>query len=510
MGPETELIPPRVWNFIAAMLLLAISVLCAAQWYAFPYFLDSYYHLAVIQGFREAGGPVTHAFWEAAPEGHPHLYPPLFHLLWLPFNLLHMPPILMARIWSWTALPLLLAIVWRVLSRITTARAACLALISVSTPYIFFLSTVNNLPATLALAAGLGLMLALNRNRPVAGGLLLGFTFLLHAGIPWLLLSSLVIFTFLEPSYRKTAWIMIGVGLLASSPWLLHQFRHLSAIQFHHRGEDRFLDTPPVLLILGLIGLKLAWNRTGITRFYVALAIGFLPMAFLYRFRYFSAQGLFPWLLLAGLTLDRLIEKIRWRWAAVLLLAGLALGSPGLHRSPENLRIGFQGLYWTWSDTTLSTLSGKPEDVPRITAKPIFAEKFIDELTAVIQTHSRPDELIYCNYDYIAGMLNTLTGRAVTNQILREMAQPRLETQIAPARLIIWLKEPSGRPGQELAQLLRKHPLELLKETEIALLYQNPSGGGRRRPGHAAIPWWLAEGLLLLAIGTVVWDLKRN
>ena len=89
----------QLWNLTAGLIILSVAILSAAQWPAYPYFLDSYYHLTVIEGMRQAGGPVLHAFWESAPEGRPHLYPPLFHLLWLP-AIRHLPPLFLARFWS--------------------------------------------------------------------------------------------------------------------------------------------------------------------------------------------------------------------------------------------------------------------------------------------------------------------------------------------------------------------------------------------------------------------------
>ena len=61
----------RRWTLLSLLIILGAAILSTAQWPAYPYFLDANYHLAVIRGFREAGGPVLHAFWEAAPEGRP-------------------------------------------------------------------------------------------------------------------------------------------------------------------------------------------------------------------------------------------------------------------------------------------------------------------------------------------------------------------------------------------------------------------------------------------------------
>ena len=491
------------WAFSAGLILAAAAVLSASQWPAFPYFLDSYYHLAVIRGFQQAGGPVLHAFWEAAPAGRPHLSPPLFHLIFLPGSPAGVPPIELARFWTWLSFPLLLAATWAVLSRVTSPRLACLALIALATPYSFFLGTVNYLPATFALVAALGMMLAVSRRRWRAGGLFLAAAFWLHAGLPWLLALALLLFSLAEPAYRKSCWATLALAFAAASPWLLHLARHLSSIQLQPRGEDRMLETPLPWLLLGLWGFGVAWRRGGMFRFLAALALAFLPMALAgYRFRFLATQGLFPWLLLAAVALDRAAEKIRPLWVAFPLLAALALLSPSLHVSQGRAHL-------CWGDTTLGGLSGLAPSVPRGTAATVYNEKFMEELAEKVRHHTEPDELIYSNVHYLAGMMTAFTGRAATTQMLRETADRPLSEQIPPARLVIWLKSLSGRPTLEMKEAAAEYPLRPAGETEIAYLFVNPGASGRRRTVPAVAPWWAASLVVLLAAAAAGWDLIR-
>ena len=495
----------RPWRFTAGLILIAAAILAAGQWPRFPLFFDSYYHLGVAQGFREAGGVVLHTFWEAAPEGRPHLYPPLFHILCIPELVAGMNPLTVAKLWSWGAFPFLLFVAWIVLSKITTARIACLTLIALATPYSFFLSSVNHLPTTLVLAAGLGILLAIARGRWLAGGILLSLAFWLHAGLPWILVLSLILLSGMAPSFRKTALLIIAVGMAGASPWLIHLFRHLTLIHFHPRGEDLLLDSPVVLIALGLLGFRRAWTQPGgLSRFYIALAIGFLPMAALYRFRFLSAEGMFPFLLLAGLALDGLVEKIRSRWLVGAVLALLLIGTPTLYRSAS-------GLGLAWADTTMSMLSGRPAVFLRPSAQPLFNKRFMGELSARIQAHTKPDELIYCNHPYLGGMMNVLTGRATTNEMLRELTERSRDDEIQAARLILWIKEDtSGRPLPALEEAVLRHHLVPLGETQIAYLYLNRYASGLRRFQRPVLPGWLGLSLIGLAVGLVVWDLKRG
>jgi len=492
------------WVFAAGLLLLSVAALAASHWPVFPYFLDSYYHLAVIRGFQQAGGPVLHAFWEAAPAGRPHLYPPLFHLIFLNGSLMGISPIVLARFWSWLSFPLLLAAAWAALSRVTTLRLACLALIALATPYSFFLGSINYLPATLALVAGLGMMLALHRKRWFAGGMFLAAGFWLHAGLPWLFALSLLFFSLVEPEYRKSCRLILLVGFIAASPWLIHLARHSSLIQLQPRGEDKMLEAPVLLPALGLWGWVVAWRRKGIFRFLAVMAIGFLPMALAgYRFRFLATQGLFPCLLLAAVALDWIIERIRQPWGAGLLLMGFLLLSPSLHLSAGRTTLA-------WADTTLSGLSGLVPPRPRGTGNSVYNEKFMGELIEAVRSHTEPEELICSNVNYLAGMMTAFTGRATTNRMLREMADRPLREQIPQARLILWLKNLSGQRSREMEEAVVAYHLRPLAETEIAYLFLNLRPEGHREMAHAVVPWWAASLSVLLAAVVAAWDLSRS
>ncbi len=499
----------RAARIAAYLIVLATAILSATQWPVLPYFLDSYYHLSVIQGFQEAGGLVLHAFWEAAPEGRPHLYPPVFHLVFLPVLQAGADPIFLARFWSWAAMPTLLAVAWVAASRVFSPLSACLILVALAIPYSFFLSTVNYLPATGTLVCTLGILLALFKGRWIAGGILLGFAFWLHAGLPWLMAFGLFLFALIEPSYRKTTVRTLLLGILLGAPWFLHTLKYLELIQLQPRGEERFLEFPVILLALGATGFFLCVKRGGLFRFLACLGLGFLPMLAGYRFRFFAAQGLFPWLLLAGLALERLVQYFR-RPGRTSLLAGTLLALVGLMIGSPTLFVSNEGVRWTWADTTFAQLAGWTKTSSRATAQTIFNRKFMSELASQVEAQTGPDELIYSDFPYLSGMMSVLTRRATTNRMLREMQGPDQGQEIQQAKLILWLKEPEGKTPRGLREVVERFGLIPSGETEIAYLFQNPSATGRRRVVKALLPGWLAVGVMLLASGVVLWDLKRR
>ena len=84
--------PTRVYTLVAVALLIVVAIATAASWHLYPVFIDTYYHMAVIEGFSQAGGITTRAFWEMAPGGRVHIYPPSLHVIGYFFYLLGVSP----------------------------------------------------------------------------------------------------------------------------------------------------------------------------------------------------------------------------------------------------------------------------------------------------------------------------------------------------------------------------------------------------------------------------------
>ncbi len=491
------------WKLAGWLLVTMFVVLIAAQWPNLPYFLDSYYHLSVIEGFRQAGGPTLRAFWESAPQGRPHLYPPLFHLLFLPGLIAGIGPISLAKLWSWAVFPALMAGLLLVVSRMRGWKPAVLTGVAFSVPYAFFLSCVNNPPASLALLFFLGTALALHRQKAVPAGIFLGLAFWSHAGLPWLFSLGLLLFAAAEPSRRKTTLGALAIGLCLAIPWLLQIGLHRQLIALQPRGQDRMPELPLVWLALGLAGIIPAWKARGISRLWPALWIAFIPMAFFYPYRFWTGQGIFPALMLAGFALERLRAKTT-RLIFFGLLAALAILSPSM--AFQNGRPTL-----SWAENTPLVLSGIRPDSHAAIATALYNPRYAGELTREIEAHTRPDELIYCNLNYMGGMLSSLTGRACTNQMLREMADRPANELIPPARLVIWLKNREGNADPAMEQSAVEFHLRPLVKTELAYLYYNENARGVKEPARAVMPWWLAFGIAAAGIvGAVALTVRRS
>ncbi|MBI4228076.1 MAG: hypothetical protein HY600_07400 [Candidatus Omnitrophica bacterium] len=479
------------WRWAAGLVIALVTRGLAAGWETYPRFLDSYYHLAVIQGFQQAGGVTLHAFWESAPAGRAHLYPPLFHLLWWPVAAVVRDPITVARLWSVAGGPLLLLmIVWAV-RRVAGTRAAALTVLAALLSSHLLFSTLIHPTATLALLEIVGVWMALERRQALVAGILAGLIGWTHPGLPWIVLPALLLLGAMDRA-RRHAWAAAGIGLLVMAPWWLHIARHAAALRAIHQPEGRSLEFAPVLLGLGLWGATIAWRRAPAYRFWLALVAAALPWAALYPYRLFSGQGLLPIILLAGLALDEGVRpllvkrgltpfgsKVPGQRVSRLSLFGASLillvAGPVVMNHPR--------WHVRWGETGVTAaLGGIPLDRGHLES--LYDARQFAPLVAALRREARPNDLLFCYYPHMGGLFSVLTGLSTTTSMFAEAGRRPWQEALADAQWVLWFKMPAQVDSENDAtaqRLAGERGWRVMEETPIAWVFEQPSATARRR-----------------------------
>jgi len=138
----------------------------------------------------------------------------------------------------------------------------------------------------------------------------------------------------------------------------------------------------------------------------------------------------------------------------------------------------------------------------------IYNETFTEELADIIRENTGDDDIFYCNYNYVGGMLSALTGRLISC-VLHEVRSPRFDP-IRPAVLIIWMKRSDGSFDPALGPLIKKYNLKKVEETDIAYVYRNPSSRVISRINKAALPTRWVFLILFAWIGLLIWSLIKK
>ncbi|MBI3997157.1 MAG: hypothetical protein HY352_05810 [Candidatus Omnitrophica bacterium] len=496
-------------------MILVHAVLLLSWWPLLPFFLDSYYHLNVIQAFRDAGGVVLHDFWEFAPLGRPHLYPPALHLLVLSLDWCHLPPVTLARLLTVVTYPVLLLATWWFMRTWWGSVPAYWATLCSVLPFSYLLVSCNTVAASWAIVAWLVGLVALFHRARLAFVLCGALVFYTHLGMPWVMVCSwMLVGLWYAPMrgflLRAAAWTFA-----LASPWLWHLWRHHASLGPMSSLENTQLELPILLYLFALVGLGMVLKERSTTagRLLLSLWASLWLMVIHYRFRFFSGQGILGISLLAGLGLTRIhawMEGV-WRgrvrvaaWVIPAMLTCLAIAVNSTVFLQEGRRFVVVG------DSSLLDLTLRSEHVTRGYGSSFYRPQFMSPIGQLIDQHSQADELIGCNFPYTCGLFAAVSHRAMATGMFAEVRaaqQQPLET-LRHAHLIVWLKAASLPGMPSLTQLQREWSLRLIGETDMAFVFRNPLATTRRQVATPVLPLWLGFVFLWGAIGMVIVDLS--
>src|SRR3989338_8001929 len=251
------------WDLYSAAILAAFSFFQVMQWPLLPKFLDIYYHLFVMKGFAEAGGYVTSSFWEYAPVGRPHLYPPFLHLVMLGFYKLGLSEMTIARFVECALFPAVLVVQWAVLKRLFNSRIAFFVTVIFSSVYSLTLATEILSPFSLASLVGLLALLSLEKGKVLLSGLLLALSFYTHTWMAWILLLAVLSYCLLNSEKRKAAALVSLMALALAMPFLIFQFSNRAFFSFAKVNENLLIEVDPSLYLLAIYGAVVAFRKKG-------------------------------------------------------------------------------------------------------------------------------------------------------------------------------------------------------------------------------------------------------
>ncbi len=473
---------PLAWDLFACAILVFAVLVELLQWPVLPRSLDLHYHLSAASAFERAGGWTTLAFWEAAPAGRPHLYPPFFHvLLWMTAKT-GLGWIAAARLWDAAAFPLWLGASWMLFRRFGSPRAAFLGLVTAFAAYPVYLSAFQYPAFTLASVMGIAALVLCDARKPWAAGLCLGLAFYTHT-LSAFFTATAFVFWCADREARSRALRTVAVGIVVAAPFLAYQLAHSSFFVPFRAPGDRTLDFDALAYALGFAGAVLAWKRGGLSRAFLSLGLASLVFLVSYPARFAGGHGLLGWAALAGLAADRAFETIgerRGTHAASAAAAGFValalLAAPVVRTDADakTVRLIFS------ERTLLRNLT--PESVFDPRRATIYFEKPYREIVERLGALTEPDDAFWSDVPYAAATLGALSGRSTTARTLLEVRPYAADDPIRAARLTVLFKRPDGGTPEGWDAAASARGLSPAGETELVRFYVNP------RPSRTAVP----------------------
>ena len=504
----------RAWDLFSFLVVGLAALVQALQWPMTPKFVDIYYHLSVARGFSLAGGYVTTAFWEYAPVGRPHLYPPVLHVIMLGMSKLGLSWITIGRILEAILFPAFLLTLWWIARKTISVRAAFFTVLTAFSVFSLYLSVVVFAPFTLAAMFALGTFLALERNRLAAAAVLLALAMYSHVLMGAMGLLAVLLYGVSTPYARKRAVIVAAGAFVLALPFLAYLYGHRAFCALVSVRENRAIEISPVIYALAAAGLVVALRRRKNLLWPVCLLAAMLPYCGTHTARFLGGHGLLAMTLLAGIAMEELYllftgfgKRARRGvpFVEVTLIVFLLL-APVIHVNTKDRVMRLK-----WFDGTLSHyLSPAESRIVRPKENTIFFQQEYERLARIVRANTTSDDIIWADYSYGGGAIAVMSGRAASSAMMLEVRPYEQQNPMQAARLLIWFKSAREDIRAKMLPVGAQYGLQEVAETDLAFVWLNPAGGLKANVAKPAIPNWLLAVIAAAAVGTVVVDSLRQ
>ena len=489
---------PRIIIFVfAALQLLRLPT--------FPRFMDIYYHLQSAWGFIQAGGYSTWDFWEYAPFGRPHIYPPLFQILLALLMKAGVSVVLLAKLFEGASPVVFLIILWDFIRKNYGEELGLFVTVAFCSSFAFFTFLSNHIPASLALILGFLALGELFKKRVLRAVILLALCFYTHISVPWFFVLSCAVFAAMNKDSRKDTLRVIFYSLLLALPILAFELKNLPFIKMV--GNDfpvKFhLQVKVLDYILAGFGLFLAAKMAPRYRLFISLFLaGFIFLS--YPFRFLSAEGYLPVILLFALAMQWIWQwlKVRMFKAKRMVMGALILFilfvSPALilDKPAGSKRVSYK---MEWMDSALSgILLGKGNS--------IWFPRMYLPAADIIKENSTKDDIIYSGINFSGVVLGALAQRATSNAIFPEVPPSVRVNPLSVANIILL---PKDLNEEFIKSISLKYKLAKVGESEHFSVFRNPTTAYSLKIRKAAFSF-REIGIVLLLFAVVFFWKKKS
>jgi len=294
------------YDILALLLLVFCLVLIAVNLSMYPVYLDIPYHMAVTEGFREAGGVTTWDFWDFAPEGRPHIYPPLLHVSMSLMLDMGLSMEVVATLVSIIMFPLIMLCLWWSMRKLFGPRAAFYSLVLVGVPYMFFWQSGVTIAASIVLALTPLIFVMVEEDRSMAAVILLAMCLYSHLVMGHLVALALFIYMLHRRDKWKSIFTILASSYLLYLPWGIVVLTNLSSFSTSQAMGGGNIILHLFLWLLALAGLVICYFRKKQYYLLPAYFLSMVPIVFFYSNRFWEGHIFLPLAMLGAIALDRL------------------------------------------------------------------------------------------------------------------------------------------------------------------------------------------------------------
>lgn len=476
------------WDFYSKLIILIYCLLQILRWPLLPTFMDIYYHLLTAWGFIQAGGYSGWDFWQYAPIGRLHIYPPVLHIILAFFIKLGMNKIILVKLLEAITPTIFLIVLWIFISKNYSERLAFFVLLATSSSFSFFISLLNHIPATLSIIFGFLAFDRLFKYQILRSIILLTLCFYTHIGVSWFFILSFMLYGLFNQEFRKVNMRIFISTLILSFPILFKQWQGLKLISLSGISERYFCEFKTLDYALALLGLYLVFKMPKIYRLFLALFFAsfiFLP----YPYRFFSAQGFLPIILLSAVALENIFNRLKDR-RLYLKFAIFFLGGYILFFSPTVAMEKIQDkiIYKIYLGDSAFVNMILPLHNERTTSRSLwFPVEYLSAAEA-IQKNSQDSDIIYSNLHLVGVTLASISERATANALFPEIGASGKFNPFVVSKIVILTKDV---PESQLNLFVDKYEFIKIGENKLFNFYKNPHSYTKFSKNKASLPFWL-------------------
>ena len=467
----------------------------------FPVFVDIFYHMSAAKAFGIAGGVVLHDFWEFAPAGRAHLYPPLLHLM-MSFMAKILPMLTVGKIISFIMFPLAQLSVFFYTREVFDRKIAFYTILLVTIPFNFYRSQALTNATSLVLVLTPLIFWAVEKQKLMSSVILMTMALYTHLSMPHIVGAALLGYVLVRVEKRRYLLKMLAVSYLLYLPWMIHVLRSYGDIRSEMFGTILQSEIHLILMFFGLIGLIYCFLKR---KKYYLPAVYFLSMIIVlykYPMRFWSHIPL-ALAILGGISLSEIENTVirnQRRYGlrvgvimAAVLLVGFNLVDPVFSTTPQGNRLAAE------DPVILRLAKGR--------ISPSLATPEVIEISRIVEENTDQNDIFFITNPPVGCLLTSLTGRSQMQGMWREV-EPDLKVPPSAAKIFIadtrFLEEAKRRNPNFLKNV------EVLKRTDTYIVFLQKN---KRAPARSTVPDFVFPSLFaysLIAAGAVliVWEYR--
>ncbi len=309
----------NTYDILSILVIIVFIIILLSRFDLYPVFVDIYYHMSVALSFDKAGGVVLWDFWEFAPEGRPHLYPPLLHCIML-FLSEFSGHIAAGKFISFIMFPASQVTLWIFSREIFSRKTGLYSLVVLSSSMMYFrLQNVTSAAALVLVLMPLTFY-AFEKEKYTASVILLASCLYTHVGMGPTALCSFGLYSIFCREKLRKAVKVIAASLVLYIPWVIHLIANMESLAASSPpSSGQFMVFP---WVLGIIGALICIRRKKEFLIPVCVLVCMIPMAFSYPGR-FSGHSMLPLAMLSGITLTEADNKLTRSKRAVFVVGAL-------------------------------------------------------------------------------------------------------------------------------------------------------------------------------------------